>query len=408
MRRYYGEVVKIRPMPGSGGRQDITVRFGPSYKQTIGYPCRELVKVDIPIDSDKFYPERFSPGDIVDVSSFHSGNDVEELYRGRVATVDDARRTCDVYYYDGYGYEKNIPTDQRKVRLISPLSDDRSWLDGKEVLVRSPENVHYAATISSAEESRGSRRLAPKFASEGKEAFMSDGQAAEAALSLQMSRSLDERRIRVYTWPLSGTACPAETARKKRRDVVNYNEDLEYSSTAGSDGGDSLSQMRKGRTVGNLSFQSTYEWSEEEDIEAYNDRIAGSGGRSDRDTTAPGNDSSTDDLTGALTSSKRQRLSNAVGNQVTSPMQRGDQTQQSNRTTVERSDADGSDCLTLSKAAASSAAAAGQGNHTDPCIAKTSEQLPSAETSEMTEAGISNSREAQIPRSNRIDMLRKL
>ena len=110
------------------------------------------MKVDIRIDSDAFYPATFSPGDIVDV---HSENDADKLYRGRVAAVDDANGTCDVYYYDGFGYERNVPTGERKVRLISPLSDDMSWLIGKEVLVKGPGNVHYTATISPSDGSRG-------------------------------------------------------------------------------------------------------------------------------------------------------------------------------------------------------------------------------------------------------------
>jgi len=413
---YYGEVVKIRPIPG-GSREDITVNFGPSYRQTIGCPCRELVKVDIPIDSDAFFPERFSPGDIVDVLSFHAGKDAEELYRGRVAAADHARGTCDVYYYDGFGYEKNIPTDQRKVRLISPLSEDRSWLDGKEVLVKSPENAHYAATIALVEESRGdpgrsvSCRIMPKYAAEGKEAFMSDVQAAEAALSLQMKRSLDERRIRVCMWPVSGTACPAETARKRRRDAVNYNEDEGYSSTAGSDDGDSLSQRRKTCATGDLSFQSGDDSSEEEDIEAYNDRIAGSGGRSDC-----GSDSSPTDDHEALTGAEMQR-SSKVEKEVITSMRCGDQSQQSYRGAAERSDADGSDGLSSTKAASSAAAAAGQKDYpedrTNPCLPETAEQrkpLLSAGTLTLTEAFIipNNSREATIPNSTRLNMLRKL
>ena len=393
------------------------MKFHQSYRQTIDCPCRELVKVDIRIDSDAFYPARFSPGDIVDV---HSENDADKLYRGRVAAVDDANGTCDVYYYDGFGYERNVPTGERKVRLISPLSDDRSWLVGKEVLVKGPENVHYTATISPSDGSSGGIggdgrcRIIPKFAAEGKEASMTDVQAAEAALSLQMSRSLDERRIRVYTWPVSGTACPAETARKRRRGAVNYNEDEDSSSTAGSDGGDSLSQRRKTRTMGNLSFQSSDDSSEEEDIGAYNDRIVGCGGC---DTTASGNDSSADDHE-ALTAAKRQWLSGEVETQVTRPTKCGDQSQQSNRGTSERGDADGSEGLSSTKAPSSAAAANRQKDcpkdHIDPCLlAETTDQhkpLPSAETSAMAEAGIipGDLQGAKIPNCIRRNMLLKL
>ena len=387
------------------------MKFHQSYRQTIDCPCRELVKVDIRIDSDAFYPATFSPGDIVDV---HSENDADKLYRGRVAAVDDANGTCDVYYYDGFGYERNVPTGERKVRLISPLSDDRSWLVGKEVSVKGPENVHYTATISLIRDPGGNWccRLIPKSGFKGQEASMSVGQAAEAALSLQMSRSLAERRIRVYTWPVSGTACPAETARKRRRDAVNYNEDEDSSSAVGSDGGDS-SQRRKTGTMGNLSFQSSDDSSEEEDIEAYNDRIAGSGGC---DTTAPGNDSSADDHE-ALAAAKRQRLPDEVETQVTRPTQRGDQSQQINRGTAERGDADGSGGLSSAEAAPSEAAATGQKDcpkyRIDPCLAETTERHkppPSAETLAMAEAGIipSDLQGAKIPNCIRRNMLRKL
>ena len=420
--RYYGEVVKAKPIPG-GDRKAVTVKFNQSYRQTIDCPCRELVKVDIRIDSDAFYPATFSPGDIVDV---HSENDADKLYRGRVAAVDDANGTCDVYYYDGFGYERNVPTGERKVRLISPLSDDMSWLIGKEVLVKGPGNVHYTATISPSDGSSGGIggdgrcRIIPKFAAEGKEASMTDVQAAEAALSLQMSRSLDERRIRVYTWPVSGTACPAETARKRRRDAVNYNEDEDSSSTAGSDGGDSLSQRRKTRTMGNLSFQSSDDSSEEEDIEAYNDRIAGSGGcdtlRLDGCDTLR-LETIRRQMHEALAAAKRQRPSSKVVRQVNRLTQRGDQSQQSNRGTAERGDADGSGGLSSAEAAPSEAAATGQKDcpkyRIDPCLAETTERHkppPSAETLAMAEAGIipSDLQGAKIPNCIRRNMLRKL
>ena len=395
------------------------MKFHQSYRQTIDCPCRELVKVDIRIDSDAFYPATFSPGDIVDV---HSENDADKLYRGRVAAVDDANGTCDVYYYDGFGYERNVPTGERKVRLISPLSDDRSWLVGKEVSVKGPENVHYTATISLIRDPGGNWccRLIPKSGFKGQEASMSVGQAAEAALSLQMSRSLAERRIRVYTWPVSGTACPAETARKRRRDAVNYNEDEDSSSTAGLDGGDSLSQRRKTRTMGNLSFQSSDDSSEEEDIEAYNDRIAGSGGcdtlRLDGCDTLR-LETIRRQMHEALAAAKRQRPSSKVVRQVNRLTQRGDQSQQSNRGTAERGDADGSGGLSSAEAAPSEAAATGQKDcpkyRIDPCLAETTERHkppPSAETLAMAEAGIipSDLQGAKIPNCIRRNMLRKL
>lgn len=95
-------VTSVKAKPNHSQSFSIRVRFvGNDTTKTLQYPAPYVEKLLMTNDlAEALYPETFHVGDVVD-ALFQDGKINGKWYRGRIASVDNQGRKCDVLYYDG-------------------------------------------------------------------------------------------------------------------------------------------------------------------------------------------------------------------------------------------------------------------------------------------------------------------
>jgi hypothetical protein len=99
--RYLGVVISVKAKTITQSSSSIRVQMDDLTVKTFQYPAIYLEKLSTPNnDLSELYPEVFYVGDVVD-ALYQDGKVNGKWYRGRIASVNEDGRACDVMYYDG-------------------------------------------------------------------------------------------------------------------------------------------------------------------------------------------------------------------------------------------------------------------------------------------------------------------
>jgi len=213
---YFGTVVDVKPpqLPNvnSGASScSIRVHYDDGASGTYSYPCNDIEKITN--SKESFYPETFCVGDIVD-AQFQ--NEKGRSDRGRIACLNENGNACDILYYDN-DYETNIPTKEKKIRLIQRGDSSGQWLEGKSAWLcrkTSDGSSHFQTGQVSKQPSSGSSSNYQVTFTDGSTESVGYEAVAKAVLA-NLGKIVPQSKQ--YLWPVSSTASMADTIRLRRQ-----------------------------------------------------------------------------------------------------------------------------------------------------------------------------------------------
>jgi len=221
---YYGKVISSQRVPGSSPANfNAKVELDDKSIVKVEFPDNEVQKVTrTDLDKD---PEELHIGDFVDCYYQNGGYKKGGWFRGRVACISEDGSKCDVAYYDE-SYEVNIPTKEKKIRLIERCDETGDWMLHKKALVPHGDGFR-TGTVRSVTTVRGlpkkyengyntSRLCRITFdddMADGGESWDCESTAKFVFAHILAKCPSKFRRV----WPIASTATVAESVRSRRR-----------------------------------------------------------------------------------------------------------------------------------------------------------------------------------------------
>ncbi|KAL7539008.1 hypothetical protein ACHAXR_008967, partial [Thalassiosira sp. AJA248-18] len=202
---YFGTAIEV--VKPNSSSSTIRVQFDDMTFDTFSYPCEDLEKLPTSKHPPEHHPTSFHVGDIVD-AQFQNGSQNGKWYRGRVANCKGGD-VCDVFYYDGE-HESNIPTKEKKVRLIQRC-DSGEWLVGKSATLKCSND----GSFQTGEVSKllGCNNYQVTFADRSSE--MVNYEEAAKAVFANLLEDLPSKMQHI--WPVSMSTSMADTVRLRRQ-----------------------------------------------------------------------------------------------------------------------------------------------------------------------------------------------
>ncbi|KAL7456237.1 hypothetical protein ACHAWC_007759 [Mediolabrus comicus] len=217
---YFGKVKGVRKnkkASSSSPTYKIDVVFANEEKDTLSFPEQDEVEKlasEHSMDSAEYYPEEFLIGDCVDCyyqdgcSPGHEGR----WYRGRISSISEDGSSCDVFYLDK-DYEFNIPTKEKKIRLIKRADVSGEWmLNKKATILISGSGSTYQYRTGLVTSSQG-EQFTVEFSDDGTTESFAYKEVATGVFAYLLKDIAEKNK---HLWPVSSSSM-ASTARLRRQ-----------------------------------------------------------------------------------------------------------------------------------------------------------------------------------------------